>query len=256
MLRVRNLDKRFDGIKAVQDCSFRVDDNSITALIGPNGAGKTTVFNLITGFIRPDNGKIRYKGKSLTGIKPYKIANFGIARTFQLIRLFPKLTVIENLMLATRQRGENLLDAIFRPGKVRQEEKRKIRFCMKLLKLVGLEEKADARAENLSYGQQKLVEIAKVLATRADLILLDEPVAGVNPVMRKKIKEVLQRLKKAGKTILLIEHDMPFVMDVCEKVIVLDRGKEIAVGTPKQIASNKQVLEAYLGQGRDKGMEI
>ncbi len=251
MLRIRHLEKRFAGIRAIQDCSFDVEDNSITALIGPNGAGKTTVFNLITGFIRQDKGKMRYNGSSIIGMKPHAITNLGITRTFQLIRLFPKLTVLENLLLAEHHSGENLINAIFRPQRVKREERKKRRRCMLLLKLVGIEDKADSLAENLSYGQQKLVEIARVLATKADLILLDEPVAGVNPKMRRHIKDVLKRLQKAGKTILLIEHDMNFVMDVCEKVIVLDHGKEIAVGTPKQVMKDKRVLEAYLGNGSD-----
>lgn len=249
MLKVCNLSRSFGGIKAVQDCSFTVDKNSITALIGPNGAGKTTVFNLITGFIRPDNGTIRYRNRSLVGMRPFQVSNLGMTRTFQLIRLFPKLTVMENLLLAERHSGESLLNIFLRPHMVKREERKKQRRCVKYLKLVGLEKKEQALAENLSYGQQKLVEIARVLATGADIILLDEPVAGVNPTMRKHIKEVLRRLKKEGKTILLIEHDMPFVMDVCEKVIVLDHCKEIAVGTPKEVMRNKKVLEAYLGNG-------
>ena len=248
MLRVRHLEKRFNGVRAVQGCSFDVGANSITALIGPNGAGKTTVFNLITGFVRPENGRIKYKGRSLVGMKPYQIANLGLTRTFQLIRLFPKLTVMENLLLAEENVGESLIRAFVMPGRVKKEEQKKRKQCLRFLKLVGLEHKAGALAENLSYGQQKLVEIARVLATGADIILLDEPVAGVNPTMRKHIKEVLRRLKKAGKTIFLIEHDMPFVMDVCEKVIVLDHGKEVIAGTPKQVMNDRRVLDAYLGQ--------
>jgi ABC-type branched-subunit amino acid transport system ATPase component len=247
MLKVQNLNKKFEGIKAVQDCSFDVEANSITALIGPNGAGKTTIFNLITGFIRPDSGKIIFKNNSIVGMDSYKITNSGIIRTFQLIRLFPKLTVMENLLLAEHQLGESLINIFLKPKQSRQEELKKRKRCLAFLRLVGLEEKAKALAENLSYGQQKLVEIARVLATESDLILLDEPVAGVNPTMRTQIKNILKKLKERGKTILLIEHDMTFVMDVCDKVIVLDHGREIAIGSPKQIVKNKKVLEAYLG---------
>ena len=247
MLKIRKLNKSFDGIKAVQDCSFNVDSNSITALIGPNGAGKTTVFNLITGFISPDKGTIKYKKQSIKHLKPFQISNIGITRTFQLIRLFPKLSVMDNLVLAENQAGENLFTALFKPGKVRKDEKNKRAECLKFLDLVGLKNKANTLAENLSYGQQKLVEIARVLATKSDLILLDEPVAGVNPTMRQSIKKVLKKLQKAGKTILLIEHDLKFVMDVCDKIVVLDHGKEICIGPPNQIVKNKKVLDAYLG---------
>jgi ABC-type branched-subunit amino acid transport system ATPase component len=247
MLKVSNLGKSFGGVAAVHDCDFEVDSNSITALIGPNGAGKTTVFNLITGFISPDKGSIRFKNRSVVGKKPHEIANLGITRTFQLIRLFPKLTVMENLLLAEHQIGENFFAAIFKPKKTRAEERRRRKRCMGFLKLVSLEQKANELAEELSYGQQKLVEIARVLATESELILLDEPVAGVNPVMRERIKQVLRQLQKAGKTILLIEHDMKFVMDVCDKVVVLDYGEEIAVGTPDEVMGDKRVLEAYLG---------
>ena len=187
MLKIRNLSKSFDGIKAVQNCSFDVDENSITALIGPNGAGKTTVFNLITGFIKPDKGVIKYKNNSIKNMQLYKISNLGITRTFQLIRLFPKLSITENLMLAEHLSGEKLFNTIFRPRMVRLDEKKKKKECLTYLDLVGLKDKAKVHAENLSYGQQKLVEIARVLATRSDLILLDEPVAGVNPTMREKI---------------------------------------------------------------------
>jgi ABC-type branched-subunit amino acid transport system ATPase component len=226
-----------------------VAHNSITALIGPNGAGKTTVFNMITGLIHHDAGSVVYKGRSLLGRRPHQIANLGITRTFQLIRLFPKLTVLENLLLAEKKSGESLLNTLFRPGQVKRESHKKARQCMAHLKLVGMESKAHVNAEDLSYGQQKLVEIARVLATGADLILLDEPVAGVNPTMKEHIKKVLFRLKKEGKTILIIEHDMHFVRDVCEKVIVLDAGADIAVGAPSVVMNDKKVLEAYLGNG-------
>lgn len=248
MLHVSRLNKSFDGVKAVNDCSFEVEKNSITALIGPNGAGKTTVFNLITGMIKPDSGSIAYKEKSLLKLKTHEISNLGITRTFQLIRLFPKLTLMENLMLAEHQIGEKFWHSIFSYKKVRQTERRMRIKAREILELVGLEEKARYDAENLSYGQQKLAEIGRILATKADLILLDEPVAGVNPVMREKIKKVLKRLQKADKTILIIEHDIGFVMDVCDKVIVLDQGHNICEGKPSEVVKNKKVLEAYLGE--------
>tara|TARA_Y100000310_G_scaffold334233_1_gene413544 strand:- start:74182 stop:74940 length:759 start_codon:yes stop_codon:yes gene_type:complete len=248
MLHIKNLNKHFGGIKAVKDCSFEVKENEIVALIGPNGAGKTTVFNLLTGFIKPDKGHVHYKGTPLLGVKPYKISNLGITRTFQLIKLLPKLTLVENLLIAKQQSGEHLLNIMFKPKYIKHEEKENRNHCVELLDLVGLKDKRNHYAKNLSYGQQKLVEIARILATDADLLLLDEPVAGVNPVMRAKIKNILKKLKEQGKTILFIEHDMKFVMDIADRVVVLDYGTEIATGTPKQIQKNPRVLQAYLGK--------
>ena len=248
LLKIKKLEKYFNGIKAVQDCNFVVDENKIVALIGPNGAGKTTVFNLISGLVKPDKGDIHFKGEPISGLQPYKIARLGISRTFQLIRLFPKLTAMENLLLAKHQEGENFLSTILKLRYIKHEEKTNRERCLEFLKLVGLEDKTNSHAENLSYGQQKLLEIARVLATESDLLLLDEPVAGVNSVMREKIKDILIKLKKEGKTILFIEHDIRFVMDIADKVVVMDHGEEIAIGTPKQIQKNPKILEAYFGK--------
>lgn len=248
LLEVKKLEKSFDGVKAVQDCDFTVEENKIVALIGPNGAGKTTVFNLITALIKPDKGDIHFKGEPVIGLQSYQIARLGIARTFQLIRLFPKLTAMENLLLAKRQEGESFISTIFKPRFIKHEEKTNRERCLEFLKLVGLEEKINSLAQNLSFGQQKLLEIARALATEADLLLLDEPVSGINPIMRAKIKNILLQLKEEGKTILFIEHDMKFVMGIAEKVIVMDHGEEIAIGKPKQIQKNQKVLDAYLGE--------
>lgn len=248
LLDIKKLEKSFGGVKAVQTCNCSVEENSIVALIGPNGAGKTTVFNLITGMIQPDSGHIHFKGEPIIGLKTHEIAKLGVTRTFQLIRLFPKLTAIENLMLARSQRGESITSTIFKFRYIKHEETVNRKRCLDFLKLVGLENKKDELAENLSYGQQKLLEIARALTTESDLLLLDEPVAGVNPVMRQNIKKILKKLKKEGKTILFIEHDMKFVMGIADKVVVLDHGQEIATGPPNKIRKNKKVLEAYLGK--------
>ena len=174
MLEVKHLEKQFDGIKAVHDCDFTVEENKIVALIGPNGAGKTTVFNLITGLTKLDRGDIHFKGMPIINLKPYKIAELGITRTFQLIRLFPRLTAIENLLLARSQEGENFISTIFKPFYIKHEEKTNKERVLEFLKLVNLEEKRNSLAQNLSYGQQKLLEIARALATEADFLMLDE----------------------------------------------------------------------------------
>lgn len=249
LLVVKKLEKSFGGVKAVQDLDFDVEENSITALIGPNGSGKTTAFNLITGLIKADKGDVHFKGEPILGLPTHKIASLGIARTFQLIRLFPTLTCLENLLLAKRMRGENFFTPIFNRKYIKHEEKAGRERCMDFLKIVGLEDKADTHAENLSYGQRKLLELARCLAQEAELIMLDEPVEGVNPLLREKIKNLLLRLKKEeGKTILVIEHDMDFVMNLADKVVVMNYGEEIAIGAPEKIKKNKRVVEAYLGK--------
>ena len=247
MLKIKNLSKSFGEIKAVNNCNFHIKEGSITGLIGPNGAGKTTIFNLITGLHRPDEGKVYFNDKDITKLASHKIAKLGLMRTFQLVRLFPKLTVLENIMLARKSFGEELHQALFNPIKIARREKINYEKAMEYLSEVGLEEKAEELAENLSYGQQKLLELAKVLAVEPELILLDEPTAGVNPVMREHLKGVIRKLNTNGKTLLIIEHDMKFIMDLCSEVIVLDHGKDLAIGSSDLIQNDKRVLEAYLG---------
>jgi len=250
LLVVEGLQKRFGGVNAVNGCTFTVREGAITALIGPNGAGKTTVFNLITGLIRPDAGSIEFKGEPLTDLRPFEINRVGLARTFQMLRLFSRLTVIENLMVAHPGATERPWDRLFRPLRVRDEEAAKERRAHGLLEMVSLEGKQDAEAGDLSYGQQKLLDIARCLATEADVLLLDEPVAGVNPRIRDHIKRLLAELKGEGRTILLIEHDMTFVMELADTVIVLDHGEKIAEGPPARIRKDRRVIKAYLGATR------
>lgn len=246
LLTVKSLHKDFGGLKAVQNCSFSVADGTITALIGPNGAGKSTVFNLITGFLVPTSGTVFFKEQDITPLQPYQRSRFGISRTFQLIRLFPQMTVIENLLLALPAH-DHLWHALVRTKALRVREHENIQKSLRILELVHLHRKAHELARNLSYGQQKLLEIAKALVNDPDLLMLDEPAAGVNLTMLKTIGHLMKTLQKKGRTILFVEHNMDFVMSIADKVIVLDYGKEIAVGTPKQIQRNKRVIDAYLG---------
>lgn len=248
MLHIENLTKDFGGLRAVDACSFKVPPNRIYGLIGPNGSGKSTVFNLVTGFYQADSGDIQINDRRVNGLAPHAIVQCGLARTFQLTRVFPQMTVMENLLLAPpEQRGERLLFGLFKPPQVHREEHAHAARARDLLELVGLTRLADEYAGNLSYGQQKLVELTRALMTDPQLILLDEPMAGVNPTLRQQIVAYLRELQRQGKGFLIVEHDMPVVMDLCEWVIVLDYGRVIAQGTPEEIARDERVLDAYLG---------
>ncbi len=247
ILTIRNLHKSFGGVKAVQNCHFTVRKNSITGLIGPNGAGKTTAFNLITGLLAPDEGEIILNGTNITKWPTYKRAQAGLARTFQAIRIFPELTPIENIRVALKDNKQGLRHIFLNQKKL---QKKLHDEALALLKSVGLEKIAHLRAGELSYGQQKLLEILRTVALDPDIILLDEPAAGVNPTMLKIIINLIKKLQKQGKTIVVIEHDMGFIMNLCEKIVVMDYGKEIAMGKPQEIQKNPDVLKAYLGRSK------
>lgn len=231
ILEIQNVTKRFGGVTAVNRCSLAVAPGKIYGLIGPNGSGKTTLFNCITGLEPRDHGEIRYKGERIDGLKPHQVARRGIGRTFQIIRVFPELTALENLLVVTRE-----------PFGVAR------RRAQELLRFVTLDRLEAEYAGNLSYGQQKLLEFIRVLMPDPDLILLDEPAAGVNRTLLNELLQAIVRMRDAGKTILIVEHDMKVVMGLCETIFVLDYGEKIAEGPPDAIQADERVIEAYFGR--------
>ncbi|MDZ4764319.1 MAG: ABC transporter ATP-binding protein [Chloroflexota bacterium] len=250
LLNVQNLVKSFGGIAAVRDISVGIEDGSISSIIGPNGAGKTTLFNLLTGIYKPDKGAITFDGQSLLGLRPDQVNKAGVARTFQTIRLFAGMTVLENVMVGTHSRLElSLWKTLFRTPSFRKQEQFVRERASDLLRFVGLGGRGDEISRNLPYGDQRRIEIARALASSPKLILLDEPTAGMNPNESDAATALFRRVRdELGITVVLIEHDMRVVMEISEHITVLDYGQKIAEGSPAEIRSNTRVIEAYLGR--------
>lgn len=249
ILELKGLTKTFGGLTAVGNVDFKVEKDSITGLIGPNGAGKTTIFNLITGVYKVSGGNIMFDGKEIANKEPYQIADAGITRTFQNIRLFKKLTVYENVLTACHFNADyTLLDSVLRLPKFRKQEKALNEQAAELLGIMGLESRRDLVANNLPYGLQRRLEIARALALRPKLLLLDEPAAGMNPEETEQLMNLISEIRtKFNLTILIIEHHMDLIMGVCENIMVLNFGCKLAEGTPREVQNNKSVVEAYLG---------
>lgn len=252
LLSLRNLTKTFGGLVAVNSVSFDVEEGSIVGLIGPNGAGKTTVFNLITGNYKPDSGDIFFDGRAIKGLLTHRIVQMGIARTFQTIRLFQNMSAMENVLAGCHCRmTAGVLSAMLGTAGHRREEKRAIERAVRELEFVGLADQHDNLAKNLSYGNQRLLEIARALATDPRFIILDEPAGGMNDQETAALIGTIRAIRDRGISVLLIEHDMSLVMKVCEKLVVLEYGALIAEGTPSVIKRDPRVIEAYLGADSD-----
>lgn len=247
LLEVRGLNKNFNGIKALADFSCSLRPGEILGLMGPNGAGKTTLFNVVGGFIHPEGGNVIFKSKNISGAPPHRIANLGISRTFQNLRLIRQISVIDNVLLSFRnQPGERLGNIFLQWRKSRDQEAANRNEALKLLGEAGLEEKAGDPAEELSYGQQKLLSLVCCVAAKTELLLLDEPVAGIAPEMIERILGIIRELPSKGKSVILIEHNLDAVIQTCDRVVFMDAGAKVSEGAPEEVRNDPRVIEAYI----------
>lgn len=248
MLQVEGISKHFGGLKALDGCSLNVEQGSITALIGPNGSGKTTLFNVITGFLEPNGGRVLFEGREVTGLPVHRIANLGIGRTFQVSSLFPMLTVWENLLVAyPSQAGESLVTVFTNPRRIRRQDEQQMARAQAILERIGLGHKVEERAANLSAPEARMLEIGRQLMFSPRLMLLDEPSSGVNPAMLDRLADMITELNREGLTFLIIGHNLSFIMKLSDYMHVLQYGKLIASGSPETVAHDKRVIEAYMG---------
>ncbi len=253
VLSIENVSVHFGGLIAIDGMTFDVRSGEIVGLIGPNGAGKTTAFNVITGFLRPTGGEVRYRGVPLNGLKPHEIAQLGLVRTFQRTSVFQERTVFQNVLTGLHRSGRsNLWDMLLRTRREKESERELVETAQDLLRFVGLEQRASEQAGVLPYGEQRLMGVALALAVKPSMLLLDEPVSGMNPAETARFVKLVEKIHHSGVTILLVEHDMPMVMEVCDRIVVLNYGRIIAEGTPSEIQNNPEVIRAYLGQGKKR----